>query len=181
VTSVDHYDALELAPSAEAAEIRVAYLRLARRYHPDGHPGADDRTRKRNELRMQQVTAAWAVLGNADRRRAYDLTRRPPSATAGSKTRTASNGEDPYRFVPFDLDDDPPMPDIDADGRQTHPRGLSLAPVLLLALALGSLVVGAVTRLAPLLALGMASFAASVVLFIVVPLVALTSSQRGER
>ena len=178
---VDHYDALELKPSARPAEIRAAYLRLARRYHPDSHPDADTGTRRRHELRMQEVTAAWAVLGDADRRRAYDDRRpraRPTDATRPAPAPPA--GDDPWRFVPFDRDDDPPMPD-DAGGRQTHSRGLSMAPVLLLMLAVGCLIVGAMTGLTPLLALGAGSLIASVLLFIIVPLVALTRSRSADR
>jgi len=175
---VEHYDALELDPTASAADVRAAYLRLARRFHPDSHPDADDATRRRNEQRMQRVTAAWAVLGDAERRRAYDDRRPKPRTTSGAGARTGTG--DPWRFVPFDLDDDPPMPETDDAGRRTHSRGLSMAPVLLLGVALASLIVGAMTALAPLLALGFGCLVASVLLFIIVPLVALTRSQRGD-
>lgn len=178
---MDHYDALEVSSTASAAEVRAAYLRLARRFHPDSHPDVTARERRRHELRMQQVTAAWAVLGDPDRRREYDQKRRGPEparARAGPRT---TSGDDPYRFVPFDLDDDPPMPATDDRGRSTHSRGLSMAPVLLLIVAFGSLIVGAMTGLTPLLAVGFGSFAASALLFIIVPLVALTSSQRSDR
>ncbi|MGI9601637.1 MAG: J domain-containing protein [Acidimicrobiales bacterium] len=178
---MDHYDALELTSSAQPDEIRAAYLKLARRYHPDSHPDAAPAERRRNEQRMQEVTAAWAVLGDAERRRVYDQQRPQPTRSRSRATHTAGRADDPYRFVPFDLDDDPPMPDTDPEGRRTHSRGLSMAPVLLLMAAIACLIVGAMTGLAPLLALGLGSFAASIVLFIVVPLVALTSSQRDDR
>jgi len=177
---VDHYDALEIDPTASPAEIRASYLRLARRFHPDSHADADEGTRRRHEQRMQQVTAAWAVLGDAERRRTYDDRRPRPRTSTGAGTGSRPRTEDPRRFVPFDLDDDPPMPETDDTGLRTHSRGLSMAPVLLLGFALVSLIVGAMTALAPLLALGFGCLVASVLLFIIVPLVALTRSQRGD-
>ncbi len=55
-----HYEVLGVGRTASAAEVRRAYVALARRHHPDA-PGGDER-------RMQEVTAAWAVLGDARRR-----------------------------------------------------------------------------------------------------------------
>jgi len=67
---VDLYGALDLDASATAADIERAYLRLARRYHPRINPG--DRLA---EARFRQVSQAYEVLGNADRRREYDRSR----------------------------------------------------------------------------------------------------------
>lgn len=67
---MDLYGALDLDASATAADIERAYLRLARRYHPRINPG--DRLA---EERFRQVSQAYEVLGNADRRREYDRSR----------------------------------------------------------------------------------------------------------
>ena len=67
---MDLYGALDLDASATAADIERAYLRLARRYHPRINPG--DRLA---EARFRQVSQAYEVLGNADRRREYDRSR----------------------------------------------------------------------------------------------------------
>jgi molecular chaperone DnaJ len=66
-----HYDTLGLQPDASDAEIRAAYLRLARRAHPD--TGAAD-----GGTTMAGVNEAYRVLGRPTARRAYDveLTRR---------------------------------------------------------------------------------------------------------
>lgn len=64
------YGALDLDASATAADIERAYLRLARRYHPRINPG--DRLA---EERFRQVSQAYEVLGDADRRREYDRSR----------------------------------------------------------------------------------------------------------
>lgn len=62
-----HYETLGLEPKARPAEIKRAYRRLARRYHPDINPGD-----RRAEERFKMVNEAYAVLGDAQRRRAYD-------------------------------------------------------------------------------------------------------------
>lgn len=77
---MDLYGALDLDATATAADIERAYLRLARRYHPRINPG--DRLA---EERFRQVSQAYEVLGNADRRREYDRSRtieRPTTVSA---------------------------------------------------------------------------------------------------
>jgi len=69
----DYYAMLGVAPDADQAVIRAAWKALLRKYHPDTAqdvPDAADRTRAFN--------AAWAVLGNNNRRIAYDLERTAP-------------------------------------------------------------------------------------------------------
>lgn len=71
----DYYAMLGVTPDADQAVIRAAWKALLRKYHPDtAHdvPDAAERTRAFN--------AAWAVLGNSNRRIAYDLERAAPLA-----------------------------------------------------------------------------------------------------
>lgn len=63
----DFYDALGLSRSASDKEIRSAYRKLARRYHPDVTPG--DRAA---EARFKEITAAYEVLSDPEKRRKYD-------------------------------------------------------------------------------------------------------------
>jgi hypothetical protein len=65
---VDHYASLGVARSSKAAVIRAAYLALMRRYHPDRNPDPQAAERVRS------LTAAYAVLGDETKRRAYDRT-----------------------------------------------------------------------------------------------------------
>jgi curved DNA-binding protein len=62
----DYYDALEVSRDASEDEIRQAYRRLARRYHPDVNkePGAEDR--------FKQISEAYAVLRDPEKRERYD-------------------------------------------------------------------------------------------------------------
>ena len=64
---MDLYAVLGIGRSASSDEIERAYRRLARRYHPGINPG--DRVA---EDMYRQIQQAYRVLGDADRRRAYD-------------------------------------------------------------------------------------------------------------
>lgn len=72
----DYYAILGVAPRSEAAVIRAAYLALMRRYHPDKNdsPAAIERA--------QAVIAAFAVLGDAEKRLGYDWGRRRAAEAA---------------------------------------------------------------------------------------------------
>jgi molecular chaperone DnaJ len=63
----DHYATLGIDRKASATEIKAAYRRLALRYHPDRNPG--DRNA---EERFKEVSLAYAVLGDEDKRAHYD-------------------------------------------------------------------------------------------------------------
>ncbi|MGH2446026.1 MAG: DnaJ domain-containing protein [Candidatus Limnocylindria bacterium] len=63
----DAYKVLQVDASADSIVIQAAYRVLARRYHPDGD-SPDAR-------RMAQINAAYGILRDADRRRAYDVRR----------------------------------------------------------------------------------------------------------
>jgi curved DNA-binding protein len=62
----DYYEVLGVDRSATAEEIRKAYRRLARKYHPDINKGSDATTR------FAEVQEAYEVLSDAEKRKAYD-------------------------------------------------------------------------------------------------------------
>ncbi|WP_062303870.1 molecular chaperone DnaJ [Demequina subtropica] len=73
----DYYAALGVSRDATEAEIKKAYRKLARELHPDV-AGAD------GEERFKEVSAAYDVLGNADKRAQYDRGVDPRSASGGA-------------------------------------------------------------------------------------------------
>lgn len=66
-TSKDYYETLGVRRNATADEIRKAYRRLARKYHPDLNPGD-----KAAEDRFKQVQEAYDVLSDSKKRKMYD-------------------------------------------------------------------------------------------------------------
>jgi molecular chaperone DnaJ len=63
----DHYQTLGVDRKASGTEIKAAYRRLALRYHPDRNPG--DKTA---EERFKEVSFAYAVLSDEDKRAHFD-------------------------------------------------------------------------------------------------------------
>jgi len=66
------YDVLEVKESATQAEIRAAFLRLAKEYHPDRVPEHLSRLRKDAEEKIKCVNEAYDTLGSPDKRKQYD-------------------------------------------------------------------------------------------------------------
>ena len=67
VSKRDYYEVLGVGKDAGEADIKGAYRRLARQYHPDHHP--DDPT---CEDKFKEASEAYSVLSDAQKRAAYD-------------------------------------------------------------------------------------------------------------
>lgn len=65
----DYYKILGVADNASQDDIKNAFRKLAFRYHPDKNPGHE----KEAELKFKEINEAYAVLGDPDKRRQYDL------------------------------------------------------------------------------------------------------------
>ena len=63
----DPYEVLGVPRDADAKTIKKTYRKLAARYHPDQNP--DDPSA---EERFKEIAAAYAVVGDAERRARYD-------------------------------------------------------------------------------------------------------------
>ncbi len=74
----DYYKILGVSPQASQKEITTAYRKLARKLHPDANPndqGAEDR--------FKDISAAYEVVGDTDKRAEYDEARRMGPMAAG--------------------------------------------------------------------------------------------------
>jgi len=67
VEFIDYYSVLGVPKNASQNDIKKAYRKLARKYHPDVNPNDSDAERK-----FKQINEANEVLGNADNRKKYD-------------------------------------------------------------------------------------------------------------
>jgi hypothetical protein len=121
---VTHYEVLGVGPAATAEEIKRAYRRQARLHHPDVAE-ADARG-------MRALNEAWAVLGNPDRRRAYD--RAMGTSEPVRPAPPASEAPQAGPWADADEDDEPFLPE---EPREARREMLVFAPVVVLAMAVG--------------------------------------------
>lgn len=100
----DYYKILGVSKSASSGDVKKAYRRLARKYHPDVNPGD-----KAAEARFKEINEAYEVLSDPDKRKRYDTLgpnwqdqfgfggSRPRSG--GTRTGTGTGG------IPYDYTD----------------------------------------------------------------------------
>ena len=92
----DYYKTLGVAKTAKPAEIKTAYRKLARKYHPDANKGDSSA-----EDRFKEISEAYSVLSDEKRRKEYDEARSmyPGGFRVPTGTRTGTGG------FGFDLND----------------------------------------------------------------------------
>ncbi|MCY3575843.1 MAG: J domain-containing protein [bacterium] len=123
-----HYDVLGVSPGAKPEAIRRAYLRQARRWHPDRPSGDSER--------MRAVNEAWKVLSDLRSRAAYDrsLARSAPSQSSSARPAGATRPTGSPR--PAQTPPTPPAPPVPPlELVSIRWRWISLAAVVLAAVA----------------------------------------------
>jgi len=89
-TKRDYYEVLGVARTANAAEVKASYRKLAVQYHPDRNPGSAEA-----EENFKEAAEAYAVLSDTDKRARYDRYGHQGVSGAGA------GGFDPTIFADF--------------------------------------------------------------------------------
>ncbi len=106
-TTRDYYDILGVSEDASQEEIKKAYRKLAKKYHPDRNPDAPDA-----EERFKEISEAHRVLSDPEQRKQYDRMRKFDGYPGGARARAGAGrgagGQGPERHefdLGFDLGD----------------------------------------------------------------------------
>ncbi|HEY4377037.1 MAG TPA: J domain-containing protein [Acidimicrobiales bacterium] len=183
---MDHYEALGVPHGADPAEIRRAYLQLARRHHPDVSGTAATPAVER----MTRINQAYEVLGDPARRSDYDEALRNGAVpgvaprTSGSRGRPwmPRQGDDGWMqdFASW-RDEVDALPPDEPSGPLPRHRGLiTVLPVVLFGLAVLSGVLGLILLKPGLEALAAVFFILSVALFVTLPMFAMVTQRHRD-
>jgi molecular chaperone DnaJ len=100
----DYYATLGVKKTATPEEIRKAFRKAARRYHPDVNPGD-----KKAEEKFKEISEANDVLSDEKKRKVYDQVGfysdqiDPATAEAYARQQSAGGGQPPVDFGGFDF------------------------------------------------------------------------------
>src|SRR3954449_340387 len=93
----DYYAALGVSKTANQADIKKAYRKLARQHHPDANKGD-----AASEEKFKEISEAYDVLSDETKRKEYDEAR---TLFGGGGFRVPRGGGGNGQGVPFDLGD----------------------------------------------------------------------------
>ena len=94
-----YYEILEVRQDADFDEIKSKYRKFAMKYHPDRNPD-----NKEAEERFKQVSEAYEILGDAEKRKNYD--EKLINKRTGSRKKSSSEGyTGDFSFNPNDFKD----------------------------------------------------------------------------
>jgi molecular chaperone DnaJ len=107
----DFYAVLGVSSSASQDEIKKQYRRLAAKHHPDKNPNDT-----KSAERFKEISEAYTVLGDAEKRKQYDDMRRlgafggfggarggPRPSSGGARPSGGGAGDQSFRFQDFDI------------------------------------------------------------------------------
>jgi molecular chaperone DnaJ len=114
----DYYDVLGLKKGASEAEIKKAFRRLARKYHPDVNPGD-----KGAEARFKEISEAYEVLSDPKKRAEYDQMGDQAFRDFFRGRREEAAGDGGYRSSFRDMDFSELFGDLFEKREAVRPRG----------------------------------------------------------
>ena len=99
MTKRDYYEVLGVSKDAKKEDIKKAYRRLVKTYHPDVNKEADA------EEKFKEIQEAYEVLSDDAKRQAYD--QYGHAGTQGFDPRSGNGGGFEYTYggAPFDMGD----------------------------------------------------------------------------
>ncbi|MCZ6916414.1 MAG: J domain-containing protein [Gemmatimonadetes bacterium] len=96
--SRDYYRILGVASSASKQEIKKAYRKLAKKYHPDANPNNKSATEK-----FKEVSEAYSVLSDSAQRKKYDMMRKFGAFTGAGRGTSSTGRGSGSPFEDFDF------------------------------------------------------------------------------
>ncbi len=186
-----HYEVLGIGSAATHHEVKRAYHRLARRHHPDTHGPASAAVLDSARRKMVEINTAWAVLGDPERRRDYDVglghrRYRPDPENPDANAGTGRRGPDPQVGYPdwFEPDDQVPAADLEEDLDRSGHRGpadfVVFVPVGIAALAVAAFAFSLVVQWPALFVFSVVLVPLAVVSFLLTPLVVIATRVRSR-
>ncbi len=114
----DYYSVLGVSKSASEDEIKKAYRKLARKYHPDLNPG-----NKSSEQKFKEINQAYEILSDSEKRKEYDREKESPGPSRGRPEYGA--GRERSGFEDFGAGDASYFWDIFSGGQRQTGRSLT--------------------------------------------------------
>jgi molecular chaperone DnaJ len=91
MTEQTHYETLNVSPYATQAEIKRAYRKLVKQFHPDSHQASA------SHETTAQINSAYEVIGDPQRRRSYDRALHPSRRVGNTRQQQAAAAQRQHR------------------------------------------------------------------------------------
>ncbi|VVA90711.1 unnamed protein product [Arabis nemorensis] len=106
---IDYYNVLKVSRNANEDDLKKSYRRMAMKWHPDKNPTS----KKEAEAKFKQISEAYDVLSDPQRRQIYDQygeeglksSDLPTAAETAAQQRSYSSGNSEFRYYPRDAED----------------------------------------------------------------------------